>query len=87
VRGRFRLQGGRNHLKHTIHTAHDVIIPKPEYPIIVFAQPAIAFKVALAFRVLSAVELNHQPPFTAQKIDYVIANRLLTYELMSVQRT
>ena len=84
MRGSLRDQGSRNRFQHTFYIADDVIVPKTENRIIPVAQPSIAYPIALAVSMLTAVDFNNQSLLATKKINNVATDRLLTNELMSI---
>ncbi len=84
MRGSFRIQRLRDRFQHAVHICHHVIIPDPQYPIIVFAQPAVAHDVFCVALMLPAVKFNDQSLLAAEEIDNVTAERFLPNEFMAV---
>jgi hypothetical protein len=85
VRGRRRTQRVGNCLQHSLDVLEDLIVPKSQHAVTTVNQPLVANHIAFAGRVLTAVDFNNKPPLTANKINYVWPNRLLTDKLASIQ--
>ena len=62
-----------------------LIIPEPQHLKSSFLQTPVSSLVTLVFRVLSAIDLNKQPPFQAYKIQYEIQLRMLAAEFTAGQ--
>ena len=84
MRGHFRVKSVSYSLQDSVHIAHDFAVPESKDPIIVPEQPLIACLVLLAICVLTAVDLQDQSFFAADKINNITADRLLPDEFVSV---
>ena len=51
-----------------------------------FDEPVIANAVASTLRVLTAIDLDNKPFFSADKVDDIRADRLLTHKFETAQR-
>ena len=86
VRGALR-KGGGNRFKNAGQIARDIIVPKPHDTIIAIRKPFITDGVALAFRMLSAVNLHDQTALATDKIYGVRSYRLLPRKFVAIQPT
>jgi hypothetical protein len=86
VRGRNLLQSARYCLQHTIHIAHDVVIPETQHAIIVLTKPPVSYNVALTFSMLPTIDFENQSLLSADEINNITSNRLLPHELVSADR-
>jgi hypothetical protein len=85
VRGRLRQQCGEDCFKNAFEISSHVIIPKAENAIPMLAEPLISDSIALAPRVLAAVNFNDEPMFAANKVCDVRPYRLLANEFEPIQ--
>ena len=75
----------RNRFKNARHVAKYVVVPKSQDTVVAISEPFIANGIARIFRMLPAVDLDNQAAFTADEIDDVGTNRLLTNKFMTVK--
>ena len=59
-------------------------IPEPKHSVTFLTQATISYYIHARFTVLPAVDFNNQTPFAADEVADVADQRLLPYELMSV---
>jgi hypothetical protein len=72
-------------LKNTLAIFEHIRIPEPQHPIALRLQPAIARYVALRFRMLAAIQFDHQSPLVTHKVDDVLANWRLPAKAQSIE--
>jgi hypothetical protein len=72
-------------LQDAVDVLQDLVIPEPQDLIAVSAQPLIPNGVALALRMLSAINFYDQALFAADKINNVGSDRLLPDEFHSIE--
>jgi hypothetical protein len=84
VRGRLR-KGDRDGFENARHVAEHIVIPEPQYPVIVSDKPLVANRIVQIVDVLPAVHLNDKATFTADQIDRVWAERFLPNELVAIE--
>ena len=82
VRGRLG-KGSRDHLQNTADIAQDVVIPEPQDAVVARAQPLVADQVFRTIGVLPAIDFDDQSAVTADKIDRVRPDRLLTNKFVA----
>jgi hypothetical protein len=85
VRGRFR-EDNHDCFKNAGYVAKHIIIPEPQFPVVVIDEPLVANSIARIVRMLSSVDFNDEATFTANQIDGVWTDRLLPDELVATQR-
>ena len=86
VRGSLRKRGG-NRFKHARHVAQHVVVPESQDTVVMIDKPFVANHVVRIVCVLPSVHLNHQTKLTANKVDRIRTDRLLSDEFVPVQRT
>jgi hypothetical protein len=60
-----------NHLENSLHILENLMVPEPEHPKALIRQPGIPGFVSSVTKVLPAVDLDHQPPREAGKVNDV----------------
>jgi hypothetical protein len=86
VRGSFRKRR-RNDFENTLDIVQDIMVPESEHPVMMLDQPLVTGNIAHIVSVLPTIHLNDQAPLPADQIDDVVADRLLSHKLVSVQGT
>jgi hypothetical protein len=86
VRGRLCVQGAYDCLQHATHVSEHVVVPESQNAIVAIDQPSLADGIARISRMLAAVDLNDQAPFSTYKIDDIRPNGFLADKLESGQR-
>jgi hypothetical protein len=81
VRGHIIKQCVQNRFKHAVGVAHDAIVPETQHSISMIVQPSISNRILLAVRMLASIQLNDQSAFTANEINNVWTDCLLSHEL------
>jgi hypothetical protein len=84
VRGRIH-KGGRDRLKNARHVAEHIVIPEPQYPVIVIDKPFLANGIERVFRVLPSINFNDKTTLAADQIDRVRTDRLLPDKFITVE--
>ena len=59
MRGRIGTQSFRDCFQHTVHIAHDLVIPEAKDSIVVFVKPLITHTIANTIRMLAAINFDH----------------------------
>ena len=83
MRGHIRIQCARYRLENTLDIGHDIVIPDTQNSIVVLTQPTITRSIGKAVRVLAAVNFDNQTFFSADEIDDVAANSVLSNEFVA----
>jgi len=78
------MQSFRNHFQHTVHVAHDVIVPEPQNSIVMVVEPLSARLITDVFRMLSAIHFDDQTLLAANEINNVSADWLLSDEFGAI---
>ena len=86
MRGRRRRRCREDYLPNAFDVSQHLTIPEPQHAVAMFEEPLIADGVASAFGVLAAIDLDHEPFLSTDKIDDIRSDRLLTDEFESTQR-
>ena len=85
VRGSIR-ERGRNGFQNSRDIAEDIIIPEVQNLIVVIGEPFITDHVMPVVSMLSAIHLNDESGFAANKADGVWADRFLPNKFVTVER-
>ena len=76
---------GRDCFENACHITQHIVVPKSQDAIVVIDKPFVANDVARVIGVLPAIHLNDETAFTADQVDRVGTDRLLTNELEIVE--
>ena len=82
VRGSLR-EGARNRFKDARHIGQHIVAPQPQDSVIAVLQPFVANRIARAVSVLPAIHLDNETIFSAQEVDGVGPDWLLSDELVA----
>jgi hypothetical protein len=74
---------GRYRFKNTRHVATDIVVPKSQDSVVVIGKPFVTNGVARIVRMLSAIDLNNETAFAANKVDRVRTDRFLANKFMA----
>lgn len=85
VRRSFRLHDAQDGFQNPFGIRQHIVVPEPQDPIVVIAQPPIADKVALIGCVLPAIHLDHQPALAAEEIRDIGPDRLLPHKFKTAK--
>jgi hypothetical protein len=80
VRGRRRRRCGKDCVPNPFDILQDFTVPETQDTVTVLYEPSIAHSVGSAFGVLTAIDLDHEPLLSADKIDDVRPDGFLTHE-------
>ena len=86
MRGRHRRRCGENRLPNAFDISQHLVIPEPQDTEPMFDEPLIADGVASVLGVLAAIDFDDKPFLSADKVDHVRPDRLLTHEFKSAER-
>ena len=84
VRGSSGKLGG-NDFKHACHVSQNVVIPKPQNPVILIGQPFVSDLVSRIVGVLTAIGFHDQAALATNEIDRIRPEWLLPNEFESIQ--
>ncbi len=70
MRGSFGKLGG-NDLKHACHISQNIVIPKPQNPVVVVGEPFVSNLISHTIGVLTAVSFNDKATLTTDEIDRI----------------
>jgi hypothetical protein len=87
VRGRCSGLSGKDCIPNPFDILQDFIVPETEDTVAVLREPSIAHGIAAVFGMLAAIDLDHQPLLSTNKIDDTRPDRLLTHEFESSKRS
>lgn len=74
------LNGRLNRVQDAFNIQKDIIVPKSQYPVSGFTEPAVSYFICVGFDVLAAVRFDNQFQFAADEIANVTVDRLLANE-------
>jgi hypothetical protein len=87
VRGRLGTQSVCNRFQHTLHIAHDIVVPEPQNAIVMLLQPSIAHAITFIVSMLPAIQLDNQSSFPTNKICNVGTDWLLPNKFVTIDRS
>lgn len=80
------LQCTKDGFEHAIHFLEHLVVPEPQYPESGIFETCRSLCVGLhRIGMLATIQFDHEPSFQACEIDDVVAERMLSTELASVQ--
>jgi hypothetical protein len=85
VRGKLFAQNVSDDAQDALSVRHDVGVPESEDVVSSFFKRSIPQTVALAFRVLTTINLDDELFLTANKVDNEIVDCLLSHELEAIE--
>ncbi len=89
LRGEGRVRGcirefALNFSQNALKIPKDVIVPKSKYLVTFLSQTILSQHVCDRFIVLTAVDLDHKAPLTANEVAHITDDRFLPYEFVAV---
>jgi hypothetical protein len=87
VRGLCRRRCREDRLPNSFDIFQHFIVPETEDTVSVLYEPAIALAVAVIFGMLSAIDFDHEPFLSTDKIGDIRPDRLLPNEFEPAQRS
>jgi hypothetical protein len=87
VRGRCRGRCGEDCIPNPFDVLQDFIVPETEDTVAVRCEPSIAYRIGAVFGVLAAIDLDHEPLLSTNKIDDIRPDRSLTHEFEPSKRS
>jgi hypothetical protein len=87
VRGRCRRRCREDCIPNAFDISEYFVVPEAQDPVAMLNQPSVAHRVALAFCMLAAVDLDYKTFLPTNKIGNVRPDRLLAHKLESGERS
>ena len=85
MRGRCSGRSGKDCIPNPFDILQDFIIPETQDTVAVLCEPSIARSVAAILGMLAAVDLDHEPLLSTNKIDDIRPDGFLAHEFESSQ--
>jgi hypothetical protein len=85
VRGRLR-ELGLNAFEDTFDISKNLVVPETQHLVSALYQPLIARSIAIAQRVLTAINFNHEPPLAADEVNNIRPDRMLPNKFATIER-
>jgi hypothetical protein len=83
VRGRCRRRCSEDDIPDPFDVLQDFMVSKAKHTVAALYQPTISGHVLIAFRVLTAIDFDHEPLFSTNKIDDIWPDGFLANKFKS----
>ena len=87
MRGRCRRRCSEDRIPNAFDILQDFIVPETQDAVATLCEPLITRGIALIFRVLAAIHLDHKPFLSTNKVDEIGPDGFLTHEFEASKRS